>query len=708
MSFSVLSPWMLLGLALVAGPLIAHLTGQREGPRVRYPSLRFLRAAAHRVRRRTRVENLLLLLLRSLAIAALALLFARPWISWRGYTAAGIDPDADTVVLLDRSMSMGRRAGEGTAFDAARRKAREALGDLGGGRAALVFFDGAAQLVPPGLTHDRNPLLRALERAEPGHGTTDLGTALLRARDLLSEAGATRATLLVLGDGTATEPLPDLREGWPTGYAVRYVDLSQGPAANRWFDGVEVTPGERRGEAARVDARISWTGEAMAGEAPISLRVDGLDPLRATASLSPPGPAARRFTLVEVPEGQRSARLALEPPDGVLAADDERCFFLDGQASLKVRMVSGDPAPSPRDDELYYVENAFLPRSGSASRVTPEPIPPADLATLKGGRGRVLVLADLADPTPYAAAIRAFVRDGGGLLVSVGDQVRPEAWNEALGDVLPARLAGVKELGERTFEQSPLSFATPDLDSPVFEVFRDGGAGVFGKVRFGRVMGIEPELPVGARVGLRYSDGRPALVERAVGEGVVILFTATLDDDWTDFPLRSVFVPTLHQLARHLSGDLPRGEGASVEVGQAAPVSVPPGPGRLAVVRPDGREDPLDAEAADARGVVAYRDTDRPGLYRATWRPEGGSEEPREVSAFCVDPPVAESALRPLSREEAMARVPGLEWSGQGEARRKAEAGAQVVKRASLAPWLASLLLIALLAEAALVARRAR
>ncbi len=42
-----------------------------------------------------------------------------------------------------------------------------------------------------------------------------------------------------------------------------------------------------------------------------------------------------------------------------------------------------------------------------------------------------------------AARLRAFVEGGGGLLLSVGDNADPDAWNEALGDLLPQPLATV-------------------------------------------------------------------------------------------------------------------------------------------------------------------------------------------------------------------------------------------------------------------------
>lgn len=706
-SLSFLAPGMLAGLLLVAGPVLAHLTGRREGPRVRFPTLRFLQAAAQRVRRRTRLENLVLLLLRCAALAALALLFARPLATWQGRAIAGVDPARDTVVLLDRSLSMRQRVSGRPVFEVARARAREVLGGLSGdARAALVVFDDTATVEPPGLGYDRGALLRALDEAEPGWGTTDLGAALLRARDLLSDAGVARGTVVVLTDGTATGAPPDLRGRWPEGVLVRYVDLVPGSPANRWIEGVDVQTGDRRGEAARVEARVSWVGGVAGREVSLVLEGDGLPEVRATAPLVSPPPVVRRFALAATPEGARAASVRLDPEDGTLPEDDRRCFFLEGPTALRVLLASGDPGSSPREDELYYVENAFLPRAGASSRITPEAVAVRDLATLKGGPGRVLVLANLADPTPYTSGLREFVASGGALLLAVGALVQPEAWWNALRDLLPARMAGVKDLGERTFEQSPLSLATPDLDSPVFRVFREGGSGVFARVRFGRVMAIEPELPEGARVVLRYSDGRPALLERAFGQGRVALFTSTLDDDWTDFPLRGVFVPTLHELVRDLAGQSNAPARRVVEVGEPVRLPAPPGPGRLWIVRPDGREVAAPGEAAAAGEETTWSGVDMPGAWSTKWQPLSGGDA-RTLGGFCANPPVLESGLDPVVAADLAARVPGLQFVEGDRAGSPSRGEATVEKRSSLAPAFLALLLLALVGEAGLAARRA-
>src|SRR6185369_10252653 len=50
----------------------------------------------------------------------------------------------------------------------------------------------------------------------------------------------------------------------------------------------------------------------------------------------------------------------------------------------------------------------------------------------------------------------------------------------------------------------------------------------------------------------RFDDGSPAMVERNVGSGKLVLWASTLDKYWTNLPLQPVFLPFVHQLARHV------------------------------------------------------------------------------------------------------------------------------------------------------------
>src|SRR6185369_3586916 len=50
----------------------------------------------------------------------------------------------------------------------------------------------------------------------------------------------------------------------------------------------------------------------------------------------------------------------------------------------------------------------------------------------------------------------------------------------------------------------------------------------------------------------RFDDGSPAMVERNVGSGKLVLWASSLDKYWTNLPLQPVFLPFVHQLGRHV------------------------------------------------------------------------------------------------------------------------------------------------------------
>ncbi len=249
MGLSLAAPAMIAGLILLGVPIAAHLTGHKELREVHFPTLRFLRASELKVRRRTRLEAWMVLLLRCLAVAALVGLFARPSFTWTATSLAGLDPGVPTLILLDGSASMTIEHEGSTIFEAAVTEAGRLLDGLGPGTMAGVLrFDGATTLLEPGLTADHAPLRRALERLEPGHGATDLDRALRRGRQAIDDAGLGRANILVLSDGTASALPAGLKERWPEGVVVHYHDLLGARIANRWVDSASSSTSLRRGE----------------------------------------------------------------------------------------------------------------------------------------------------------------------------------------------------------------------------------------------------------------------------------------------------------------------------------------------------------------------------------------------------------------------------------------------------------------------------
>lgn len=113
---------LLAGLAAVSVPILIHLLARRWYKRVRWAAIEFLIEADKRNRRRLRMEQLVLLLLRCLAVLLIALVISRPYLGPRGWGAVpGGRRHSERIVLLDDSYSMGYLADGTSCFDDAKR-----------------------------------------------------------------------------------------------------------------------------------------------------------------------------------------------------------------------------------------------------------------------------------------------------------------------------------------------------------------------------------------------------------------------------------------------------------------------------------------------------------------------------------------------------------------------------------------------------------
>jgi hypothetical protein len=105
---SFLHPWLLVGLAAAAIPVLLHLLARREPPTVLFPAVRYLVTTTREHQRRLKLQNLLLLLLRTLLIVLVVLAAAAPTMPVSG--VPGHAPSA-LVLIIDNSPSSGAVSG---------------------------------------------------------------------------------------------------------------------------------------------------------------------------------------------------------------------------------------------------------------------------------------------------------------------------------------------------------------------------------------------------------------------------------------------------------------------------------------------------------------------------------------------------------------------------------------------------------------------
>jgi hypothetical protein len=333
--------------------------------------------------------------------------------------------------------------------------------------------------------------------------------------------------------------------------------------------------------------------------------------------------------------GAAEARMAL--PAGASGALSASVVDRDGYAADNVRyaVVSASDAPailavtaSGHPSEALYLERAVSVAEGTGGfrfraiggrEFSEFPTDDVSVVAVLGTRGL---------EQRGRERLAAFVRDGGGLLITAGPDVDPAVLKEALD--------GVVRTSWRARDAQALSFAPDDSRHPVFRLF--GGVGTLGNVVFSRAALVE--APDGAEVIARYSDGSAAVVEERTARGRVLVFASDVNNGWNDFPLQPAFVPFIHETLRYLSssraaqteylvGELSGPQGQTPGVVSLQPVARTPT--RMVAVNVDPREsDParmtaddfkagvarLNAAAAQQAGVAAREDEDRQRLWQ--------------------------------------------------------------------------------------------
>ena len=633
---SFLTPLFLVGLAGLAIPVLIHLIQKERKNVVQFPSLMFLRRIPYESVQRRRIRHWLLLMMRLAALALVVLAFARPFIRRTDAATGGATGAREVVVLVDRSYSMGY----GDRWQRAVNAARDAVSGLGASdRASIVFFSAGAD-VAVRSTADKGRLLAALAGVEPSAGATHYGPALKLAGSILSESALPRKETVLVTDFQ--------RAGWqgaeglrlPDGATLTPVDLGSGDTVN-----ASVTPVALERSMFSNQERVSITaGVLNHGAKPldgvdVALEVDGRAIQTKRLRVEGNGSASTTFDplTVATPNLRASIRIVRD----ALERDNAFHFVLSPARPIRVLLAQ---RPGARDVNLYLSRALAV---GDAPRFDLVTRDPDALSADDLQNAGIVILNDVAVTAATAERLARFVQRGGGLLFVAGQR---GAWPQEQAALLPAV---VSEAVDRSRGQ-PARLVALEYGHAIFDPFRAPRSGDFSTARFyGYRAGTKAADGV---VLARFDDGAPALVEKKMGVGRVLVWLSSLDLVWNDLAVKPVFLPFVHQMARHLGAY--REAAPWLTVGDVldpstAENTAKPSPER-AIVSPSGQRLALDSEGPD---VVELAEQ---GFYEIRGLAAGAV--PSAIVASNVD--LRESDLSAIPTADVVAAATGRAGGG--------------------------------------------
>ena len=656
-------------MALAAGviPLVIHLLNRRQQKRLRFPAVRFVLISQRRVARTYNLRNWLLLAVRTLAVLLLALLLAHPlWESGVGLAARGAP--LTTAIIVDNSLSMQVRD-DGAPFDEAKEAAALILEALDEGDRAAVIATNPVGSTAAALKAPEEATLKDLRPLAVTAGTADLTGALRTAYGLLRGAGGQKA-LWVVTDlrvaGWDRLSLPAVGEYDPT---VPVKIVAVGPAETPPSATIKTLASRTTDVAPGLDLELAATVvNFTAGEIPgvtARLTIDGKvrDEKQVTLAAGAESTVGFRFKL-ERP-GSHSGYVSLHG-DG-FSGNRRHYFTIHTRDRLNVLLVDGDPQRALVASETFFLSRALNPSGDLANSVLlPEVILAGALGQVNPEGYQVVVLANVPHMTlDLAKRLVAFVEDGGGLLLALGDRVITQGYNAFLQrtplsvpDVPLPDYRGLRPLlpgilGERRRVPLDQNVGVEELDTshPALAAF--GDQRLLDSLRSAKVSSyfelVTPNIN-SEGVLMRLGNGLPLLAERRVGKGRVMVLTTSADSAWNNLPLKTGYVPLVQSLVTYLAG----GSRGSVDTGITAgaakrwsTAAVHAGT-QLRVVDSRRTEKAVTLTAADGKAAGAFDGNHFAGIYRVV----PPSDDVDVAGLYAVNPPVLESRLERMGAEE--------------------------------------------------------
>jgi Aerotolerance regulator N-terminal len=519
-----LAPLMLWGLPLLLVPVIIHLLNRLRHRPQQWAAMRFLLAATRRSTSNTKLRQFLILLCRTLMVAALVLFLARPLAGgWMGWAVASA-PDA-IVILLDRSASMETKSSGSSKRELAVRMLAQAANPFEGS-SHIVVIDSAtlsAQEIAHGAT------LAQLPGVLPTDTAADLPAMLRAAFNWLVENHAGTAEIWIASDGQRSNWHPD-DPRWKditTQLAalsqkvrVRVLALDQAPDANASVALREVTRRPHGGQSELDIVLDLQRNRASSAPMPITMTLDGT---QTEAPVAFEGESLRWRHPINLGTHPKGGWGSFALPTDANAHDNTAYFVYGAETAARAVVVASS------SEEAKYLRLAAASRNAQPAEI----ILPAAIANANLDGCSLILWQDALPQGEAAERLRTFASQGGVVMFfPPGGADATLFQGMGWGTVEDAHSAEGFHVARWDEEEGPLARSDEHLSLPLAQT------------TFARRQTISGQKNAEAA----FVDGAALLARQNVGLGEIYFCAAQAVDNWSSLSDGPVLVPMLQRL----------------------------------------------------------------------------------------------------------------------------------------------------------------
>jgi len=680
-------PALLWGLPLVGIPVLIHLINMLRHRRVEWAAMEFLLVSQKKNRTWVVFKQLLLLLLRMLAVAAIVMIVAQPLLRNEFGKLFG-SKRTHHILLLDDSFSMSDRWADKSAFGEAKAVVAQIASVAARQRQPQTFtllrfsqagqFDGGTQ--PDFLKASVNDQFvtqidETLDRIKVSQTSAGPIDALGAIDQLLGDPGDERRIVYLVSDFRAkewddpTELHQHLVRLGEVEAEVHLINCVQEGRPNLAVTSLVAEDGIRAaGVPLFVEVSVKNFGTEAAKEVAVMIEDDGRPrPAVSIARIEPGEEVTERFQVSFPTAGEHivSARLESDP----IEADNARYGVIDFPVEIPVLLIDG--ATDFQDGKS--LARAMAPGGATRTGIRPQIESPRYLSVTPSlDEYGAICVANVERFDPSAVdALEQYADSGGGVAFFLGPKsssisINGQLYRDGQG-LFPVPVVGEAELLVDRLQRAPDIQAT---NHPILRRAADERYGfldaVFVNHYYAVPEGWQPAPDSTTRIVARLRNGMPLAVERAFGDGRVVAMLTTAAPTWNSWARNPSFVIATQDLLAYLASR--PGADIGYEVGSRLAVEFPANAYQKQVrfVTPIEDKEPSAATdatpSADGMLSTEFAQTGNRGVYEARLT---RTDSTIDVRRYAVNVDASEGDLASLSGTELASRLDGVKYHYQ-------------------------------------------
>lgn len=560
-----LTPFYAAAALAIAAPILLHLVKRQPKDRVEFSSLLFLPESPPKLTRSSRIENWFLLFLRSLVLLMIAMAFARPYWSDASESDRNATIGKRTCIVIDQSASMQRDG----VWDDAIRKANEVIDNANAADIIAVYaFDHAVHSPFPFSSAKGIPIGKrassaksAMEPLRPGWSQGNLGLALVACLDAL-QADATDSENTVQGDSEIVV-ISDLSEGcdllalsgsqWPDDTTVRILRAVPSQPGNAYFSILDPanSPSES-GESSQQrdtqsrDLRLRVSNTPNSRNESLQLQWLDRDAKPIASTVTPITLAAGSHRVIPFPAPPENGA-GIELIGDESNFDNRRYWIVEPPEPRTIYVIENDHL-EPENSLTYFLR--LLPFDKHPYQVQVQRVDPGSDWYTPSEKPPVWVILSHHATERDAEQCRSLL-DAGGSVSLVMDSPADTPWENGMtvGENMRKLTSICAEVDIGSVSEGKLrEFAILqrfDFAHPVLAPLADPQFNDFSRTRIWKHRRLDAPNSESWRVLAWFDADAPALMERAVGRGKLLVMAFGWQPVESQLALSSKFVPMM-------------------------------------------------------------------------------------------------------------------------------------------------------------------